>query len=113
MKKIFSFYFPFTKEKLVSPIEILTPKGKKISLPKFRYLGFKLPKNINDKFLRKIGENYMKMRKIEDLYIFASADGITWRGKGDDLEYFLRFYFSLANKKILEFNLKRLRNKKN
>jgi len=81
----------------------------------------------------------MKMKKIKDLYIFALADGVTWKGKGKekfpsvspakkaadiftsliyklkplyDLEYFLRFYFSLANKKIFEFNLKRLKNKK-
>jgi serine/threonine protein phosphatase PrpC len=139
MSKVFSFYFPSTKEKLLSPIEILTPKKKKIVLPKLRYLGFKLPKNIDNKFLRKIGEDSMKIRKIKDFYIFALADGIGWRGSGkenfptpspakkaadiftsliykikpfDDLEYFLRFYFSLANKKIFEFNLKRLKNEK-
>jgi len=82
MKNIFSFYFSNIKEKLFSPIEILTPKGKKIVLPKFKYLGFKLPKNIDNKFLRKIGEDSMKMKKIKDLYIFALADGVTWKGKG-------------------------------
>ncbi len=68
MKKIFSFYFPSNKEKLLSPIEILTPKTKrKIALPKLKYLGFKLTKNIDNKFLRKIGEDSMEMRKVKDL----------------------------------------------
>jgi hypothetical protein len=139
MKNIFSFYYPPTKESCFSPVEISYIKGKKFSLPKYKYLGFRLPPKIDNKYLKSVGEDSMSVKKGKNMLIFTLADGVTWRGKGgenfpvpspakkvadiftslifkvpilEDPEYFLRFYFSLANKKIFEFNLKRLKNKK-
>lgn len=79
-RKIIQGHFPPRIEVLTAPI--VFPDGSQI--PKFKYLGFKLPEKLNLDDLNKICEDSQNFKRIDGIEIFAVADGITWRGSGED-----------------------------